>query len=110
MKAFQLDSFDHDRSLWLDIKIHLIPYLYLLVLDAHPRGSIKISVVMTIGFMLIWWSYIENNVYWNRGDGVTSYPYGVLNNKTFLERFAWVSCLTALSCLNYIMIGIRNKF
>ncbi|EGW35207.1 uncharacterized protein SPAPADRAFT_58407 [Spathaspora passalidarum NRRL Y-27907] len=101
---------NYERSLWLDIKLHAIPYLYLLVLDSHSRGSVRTSVMITVAFMLVWWTYIESIVYLNRNDGVTSFPYGMLNNRTFIGRFVWFIGFTSLSCLNYVVLGIRNCF
>ncbi|EGW31446.1 uncharacterized protein SPAPADRAFT_141277 [Spathaspora passalidarum NRRL Y-27907] len=98
----------YERSLWLAIRLHAIPYLYLLILDSHPQGSATISVTITVAFMLAWCIYVDIIIYWNWGNNTTSVPYGTLNEKTFIERVVWIAGFTILSCSNYIILGIRN--
>ncbi|ODV76737.1 uncharacterized protein CANTADRAFT_33238, partial [Suhomyces tanzawaensis NRRL Y-17324] len=91
------DSFEFDLA--LDLKIHLLPYVYLL-LDRKPMVSFVRSAAQSVAFIGVYWAAIELHVYLNQ-DGITLYPYPLLNGIGVWGRLKWMGVFMGLSVANY---------
>lgn len=98
---------DVDRNLLLDLQVHFFPYIYLII-DSQPSLGLKESWGWTIGYIFIYWVYIE----WECGkhvhDGVSGYPYPFLKGRGVLGRFGCMSVFAAIACCNYFVLKLRN--
>lgn len=91
------DSFAVSRM--LDFKIHLFPYVYML-LDRKGSISFKRSVLFSAVALSLYWGYVEY-LYWNHsGDGVTTFTYPFMQNGL---RPAWMFGFFAVSTVNWII-------
>ena len=104
-----LNTESFERNVWLDLRIHLIPYLYLIVFDSYERISANKSIGYTVGVLLGYWGYLEYIMYVHGHDGVPQFTYPFLQHKTVLDRFIRIVGLMLLSVLNYFVLGIRNS-
>lgn len=98
---------DVDRNLLLDLQVHFFPYIYLII-DSQPSLGLKESSGWTIGYIFIYWVYIE----WECGkhvhDGVSGYPYPFLKGRGVLGRFGCMSVFAVIACCNYFVLKLRN--
>lgn len=84
----------------LDFKIHLWPYLYLLVLK--ERSSIN-GVALSGVILIIYSLYVELIVATD-STGVSKFAYPFLNKYSFSGRFVWMLAIWAISSANYIVL------
>ncbi|KAI5966973.1 uncharacterized protein KGF55_000382 [Candida pseudojiufengensis] len=85
----------------LDFKIHLFPYLYLLLINEKRNKSALFYTGLTIG---IYWSYIEFIVA-SDSTKLSKFAYPFLNRGGFFARCVFMIGFWTLSCLNYIFLG-----
>lgn len=95
------DSFDVD--LWLDLRIHLFPYLYLLFMKNKSTITLKQSLLVSSIGLGTYWIYISFLMYNNPG----YVPYPFLANKTSLQRLPLLFKWIASSQFNYILQRLK---
>ncbi|KAI5952744.1 hypothetical protein KGF54_003611 [Candida jiufengensis] len=89
----------------LDFKIHLFPYLYLLLVKEKRNKLGLLYTGLTIG---LYWSYIELIV-GTDPSGVSKFAYPFLNRGGIVARCCFMIGFWTLSCLNYILLGYIKK-
>lgn len=98
---------DVDRSLFMDLQVHALPFIYLSI-DYQQKMSFIASTILTFGFVFVYWSYIE----WECGkhitDGVSGYPYPFLKGKSQWQRFLCISVFGIIACCNWFILCIRS--
>lgn len=99
------DSFEYD--LWLDLRTHLIPYIYLLCFVDKPRSSFKTSLLLSIFGLGTYWIYISVLMY--KHCDLAYVPYPMLASKIWWQRLFYLLKLITLSQINYILQGLKHK-
>lgn len=89
----------------LDFKIHLWPYLYLLVLK--ERSNIK-GVTLAGVILLIYSLYVELIVATD-STHASKFAYPFLNKYSFSGRVLWMLAIWAISSTNYLILKYIKK-
>lgn len=84
----------------LDFKIHLWPYLYLLVLK--EKSSLK-GITLSGLIFFIYSLYVELVVATD-STGVSKFAYPFLNKHTFPGRMGWMIAMWGISSINYLIL------
>lgn len=102
MKFFYPQMLNGDSfavSLGLDLKIHLFPYIYML-LDGKDHISFKRSAMFSAVAISLYWGYVEYLYWCNSGDGVSRFSYPFMGNGL---RPQWMFGFFAVSTVNWIV-------
>lgn len=106
-----LNGKSFDVSWILDLKIHLFPYIFLLIdvlLIRNNQDMNSTDFAATFGFSVIflglYWSLIEINTSVLNKDGLTKFPYPFLNDSDFLHRTAWLFVFIGLGLINHVIL------
>ncbi|RCK64689.1 hypothetical protein Cantr_00190 [Candida viswanathii] len=100
---------DVDRDLFLDMQVHLFPYLYL-ISDAQETVSRDVSWGMTVGYVFVYWMYIEWQCGKHLGDGVSGFPYPFMKGMNKVQRLGSMGVFAGIACANYFVLSLRNKW
>lgn len=100
----------------LDFKIHLLPYVFLLVdillfrnnQDVSSTGFTE-SFGLSVIFLGLYWSLIEISTSVLNDDGLTKFPYPFLNNDNFMRRIGWLLVFMGLGLINHISLYYSMK-
>lgn len=98
------DSFDLDYV--LDVKIHLLPYVYML-LDCKGKIPFVHSVYMTVGVFAAYVAYIEYVVLTDVSQ-VARPPYPFLYDVGFVGRALRMMGFVALSLVNWVVEELKQ--
>lgn len=84
----------------MDFKIHLWPYLYLLVLK--EKSSVR-GVTLSGVILFVYSLYVELVVATD-STGVSKFAYPFLNKHTFPGRGGWMIAMWGISSINYLIL------
>lgn len=110
-----LNGKSFDVSWNLDLKIHLFPYLFILmdlVLFSDNFDKLRYieSFSLLVTFLGSYWSFIEfNTLYWKK-DGITRFPYPFLNNCTLAYRLSFLAVFVGLGLTNVILLDYLVRY
>lgn len=100
----------------LDLKIHLLPYVFLLVDVLLLRNNQDVSSTsftesfgLSVIFLGLYWSLIEINTSILNRDNLTRFPYPFLNNINFMQRIGWLLVFMGLGLINHIFVYYSIK-
>lgn len=92
------DSFD--VSLLLDIKIHLLPYVFLTTDSTWHRYGVRRSTIIMAQVVLgVYWLAIETHMASN--NGTASFPYPFLQGASIVKRFGLILLFASLASVDY---------
>mmetsp|Transcript_2451 Transcript_2451/g.2846 ORF Transcript_2451/g.2846 Transcript_2451/m.2846 type:complete len:231 (+) Transcript_2451:4399-5091(+) len=106
-----LNGKSFDVSWILDLKIHLFPYIFLLIDILLIRNNQELDLScfaatfgLSVMFLGLYWALIEINTSVFNDDGFTKFPYPFLNDSDFLHRTGWLCIFIGLGLINHIIL------